>query len=290
MPPFQLPLNTVAVEERRPTSKGGMLTAIALSALFCGTALAAHADDPTLSPEPRVDSSASLPNAPGRSDAEESALSTSSTSVDNSADMTSADTPSGRPAVTTVGIHQRTIKVGEVAPRLGPGDKVLLGLSAATSPKAAVGWLGAALWEMAIDGSPKYGQTAKGFAQRLGAAAARDSSETIFTSSVLAPILHEDPRFYQMGPGNSIIKRAGYAITRTVITRRDNGSPTLNIAFLGGNLAGAALTQAYYPPQNTGFTEVMKTFGGSIGGGAIGYLVDEFFIDTFRFMQHGSRQ
>ena len=63
-------------------------------------------------------------------------------------------------------------------------------------------------YEQIVNGSPNYGQTGKGFAQRLGAASARASSENIFSDSVIAPILHQDPRYYRMGPGHPFFHAA----------------------------------------------------------------------------------
>lgn len=181
-----------------------------------------------------------------------------------------------RGTVRMAGPLDDTIDTGETAPRLRVGDKILMGMRSSVTPFAALGWVVSAGYEQATNGSPNYGQTGKGFAQRLGAAAARDSSETIFSTSVMAPILHEDPRYYRMGAGHNVIHRAFYAATRTLVTRTDGGRTTANFAFLTGNLEGSALTQLYYPPGNRNLGEVLSTFGGSIGGSALGNLVTEF--------------
>ena len=174
------------------------------------------------------------------------------------------------------------IKPGQQAPRLRSGDKILLGFKDSIGPLSATGWVLSAGWEQLIDSSPNYGTNGKAFAQRLGAAAARDISEAIFSDSVMSTVLHEDPRYYKMGDRHNIFKRALYAATRPIITRTDGGHTTLNLAYLSGNLAGAALTQAYYPPVNRGFSQVLQTYGGSIGGGALGFLSSEFLDDILR--------
>jgi hypothetical protein len=74
-----------------------------------------------------------------------------------------------------------------------------------------------------------------------------------------------------------------YAGSRVFVTRNDNGKVTPNLALLGGNLAGSALTNAYYPQINQGFRQTASTFGGSIGGSAIGFLVSEFYDDALHF-------
>ncbi len=112
------------------------------------------------------------------------------------------------------------------------------------------------------------------------AAALRAGSEGIFTDCLFAPLFHEDPRYYVMGKGHPFLKRLAYAGTRVLITRTDGGHQTPNFALLAGNAAGSALTIPYYPSKNTSFSEVAQTFGGSLGGSAIGFVVDEFIIDA----------
>jgi hypothetical protein len=179
---------------------------------------------------------------------------------------------------------QKDIAPGQQAPRLTVGDKILLGFRSSVTPFSMLGWAFSAGYSQAIDGSPNYGTNGKAFAQRLGAAAARNESEGVFSDSLMAPLFHEDPRYYEMGPGHSFGKRLVYAATRTIITRTDNGGAAPNYALFAGNVAGAALTNAYYPPQNRGFGNTAKTFGTSIGGSAIGYIVTEFYGDALQLV------
>ncbi len=174
----------------------------------------------------------------------------------------------------------KTILAGEVAPRLSVTDEVLLGFKSSFSRIAFAGWVFDAAYEQAIDGSPKYGQNLGGFGERLGAAAVRATSENVLTTSVFAPIYREDPRYYTLGSHRNAFVRIGYALTRPIITRTNDGRRTINYAQLSGNLAGSALTQAYYPAVNTGFGETMKTFGGSMEGAALGSVIREFFAGS----------
>jgi hypothetical protein len=177
--------------------------------------------------------------------------------------------------------YDKDILTSEIAPKLTAPDKVLLGLRSSVTPFSAVGWVFGSGYAQLLNGTPNYGQTGKGYAQRLGAAAARASSENIFSTSVLAPILREDPRYYVMGSGHSPVKRAFYAGSRIFVTRTDGGRSTLNLSLLGGNLAGSALTQAYYPAINRGFTQTAETYGGSLEGSVIGFLIREFLEEDY---------
>ncbi len=183
------------------------------------------------------------------------------------------------------GPYAMVIQPGQQAPKISKRTEVLSGIRDSFTPAAIIGWAASEGYSYVTNGSPNYDQTGKGFAQGLGAAAARATSENIFTEAILAPILHEDPRYYRMGKGHNFVKRLGYAGTRGLITRTDGGRQTLNIANIGGNLAGSALTPVYYPPLNQSGTEVLKTFGGSVGGSALGFVVEEFLPDLFHHHQ-----
>jgi hypothetical protein len=230
-----------------------------------------------------------LPESPG------TLFTSSSSSADaNSADPNSADPNSGDPgpadpngAQTPTGPRpkaathmQMVIHSGEVAQPMPVRDKVLSGFASQASLFSATGWLAAAGWEQLTNGSPNYGTDSGAFGQRLGAAAIRNISQGVFSISLFAPLFHEDPRYYVMGTGHPFFKRLVYAGTRAIITRSDSGHTTPNFSLLAGDAAGSALTIPYYPAQNTSFKEVAETFGGSIGGSALGYVVDEFIVDA----------
>ncbi len=218
-----------------------------------------------------------LPDAPGS--LRSAPVDATSSSIDFSGIAPAGANADGQanPTVTRIASHSdKYIAPGEAVPNLSVSDKIVLGVKDAISPLAFVGWVASAGYEQALNGSPNYGTNSQAFAQRFGAAAARATSEGIFSDSVLAPLLREDPRYYRMGPGHNVGKRLIYAVSRTFITRTDGGQRAPNSALIAGNLAGAYLTKAYYPDLNTSSREVLKTFGGSIGGSALGFAVSEF--------------
>ncbi len=169
---------------------------------------------------------------------------------------------------------------GQIAGPMTVHNKVAAGLKNSVSLFSAAGWFVAAGWEQLTDGSPNYGTDSGAFGQRLGAAAIRGTSNGLFSRCLFASIFHEDPRYYVMGSGHPFLKRLVYAGTRPIITRTDSGHSTPNFALFAGNAAGSALTVTYYPAQNTTFSEVAKTFGGSLGGSALGFVADEFIVDA----------
>jgi len=180
------------------------------------------------------------------------------------------------------------VRVGQTAPKQTVRDKFLLGARESVTPFAALGWSFSAGWSHLINSSPNYGTNSEAFAQRFGAAAALSTSKEIFSDSVLASVFHQDPRYYQMGDSQPLLKRAVYAGTRVFVTKNDSGKQVVNYSLLGGNLGGALLTQTYYPKKNTTAGSIAWTYAGSLGGSALGFVVSEFLGDALRLvhLQH----
>jgi hypothetical protein len=152
------------------------------------------------------------------------------------------------------------------------------------TPFSMIGWVASAGYSHLIDGIPNYGTNSQAFAQRLGAAAALSASREIFSDSIMAPVFHQDPRYYQLGRGKSIVKRGLYAATRPIIGRTDSGRTIPNFAFISGTAGAAVLTKAYYPPRNQSAGQVFQTFGTSLGSSALGYVLSEFGGDVARIL------
>ena len=222
--------------------------------------------------------SAVLPDAPG--------FSSSASEPTAGAEGAGSGQKAQAPGVAGVGRYAKTVEPGQSAPRLTVGNKVALGFIENVSFTSFAGWLISAGYEQATNGSPNYGEGGKPFAQRFGAAAARNSSQNVISDSIIAPILHLDPRYYRLGPDHKFVNRVLYSGTRGLITKTDGGKTTINFANIGGDLGGSALTQLYYPPGNRNIDQVMQTWGTSIGGDAIGYVVSEFLPDVLAKFHH----
>jgi len=202
-------------------------------------------------------------------------------SSSSSADPDSASFDPGTNPVFKHSPHLRlTVYQGEVASPMTVSDKIKGGLKNSVSLFSMMGWLASAGYEQMTNGSPNYGTDAGAFGQRLGIVAIHGISNGVFSNSLFAPIFHEDPRYYVMGPGHPFLKRFVYAATRVIISRTDSGHSAPNFALFAGNAGGAALTVTYYPAQNTTFSQVTRTFGTSLAGSAFGFIVDEFIVDA----------
>ncbi|WP_260703438.1 hypothetical protein [Edaphobacter flagellatus] len=200
-----------------------------------------------------------------------------SSSADNSLLVLDPDVQTANPATRPEApAYIKRIHAGQPVAPQHARDKVLLGLRESVTPYSMLGWAASAGWSHLVNTSPNYGSDGRAFAQRLGAAAALNSGKEIFSDSVLSVVFHQDPRYYQMGPGHSFAHRAIYAVTRTIVGRTDGGRSIPNYAFILGTGGSAALTHTYYPERNVHPGQVMQTWATSLGGSSVGHLASEF--------------
>jgi hypothetical protein len=243
----------------------------------CATAQTTLVTKPIADPSPEQ----TRPELPDSPDALVSSSTSSSTRVPGSVTDPYSSAVAPVNSVSGRWAHREiVIEPGDIAEPMTVPRKIVVGLRSSVTLFSATGWVSAAGWEQLTNSSPNYGTDAGAFGQRLGFATVRGISNSVFSKSLFAPLFHEDPRYYVMGPGHPFSKRLVYAATRSIVTRTDSGNKTPNFSLFAGNAAGSALTIPYYPSQNTSFKEVARTFGGSIGGSSIGFVVDEFIIDA----------
>lgn len=176
----------------------------------------------------------------------------------------------------------KNIPAGWTAQPLTTREKVVLGVHNLYSPRGIAGMVFAAGYSQLANGQPNYGSNGDAFKKRLGAVVLRDSTESLFSDAILAPMLHEDSRYYVQGPQHNFFYRIAYAASRPLITRTDNGDSTINGSLLLGYAASSALTNAYYPSINRNFHDTASTYGGSLGGAAIGFVLNEFHDEVLQ--------
>jgi hypothetical protein len=132
--------------------------------------------------------------------------------------------------------------------------------------------------EQADNAISGYGQGAQGYAKRYGAAYADVVTGTFIGSAILPSLLKQDPRYFYKGTG-SRKSRFLYAIANSVICKGDNRRWQPNYSFILGDLAAGGISNLYYPAQNrNGVALTFENMGIAIGGGAIGNVVQEFFL------------
>jgi len=132
--------------------------------------------------------------------------------------------------------------------------------------------------EQAQDDFGGYGQGAKGYAERYGAAYGNFVIGTYIGSAILPSILKQDPRYFYKGTGSKH-SRILNALSQSVICKGDNGHWQANYSGLIGGLAASAISNIYYAPRDrdgVGFTFENALIG--VGTTAVTNLLQEFVI------------
>jgi hypothetical protein len=150
----------------------------------------------------------------------------------------------------------------------------------------------------ASNSEPGFGQGWEGYGKRLGSAAADGTIENYMTAAMLPSLLHQDPRFFQLGHG-SFQRRALYAMSRNLITRGDSGKHEFNFSeVLGGAMAASISTYSYHPkgqyvttttpgvlryiPSSRTLSNTAKVWGTQYAYDTLTVVIKEFWPDIRR--------
>jgi hypothetical protein len=92
-------------------------------------------------------------------------------------------------------------------------------------------------------------------------------------------VLHQDPRYYELGHGG-FFRRSWHAVSRVLITRSDFGKTQFNTSELGGAAAAAAIsTYSYHVQSERSFGNVVSVWGTQMSWDAVTYMIKEFWPD-----------
>ena len=137
--------------------------------------------------------------------------------------------------------------------------------------------------------NPTYGQGASGYGKRYATAYADNAVENFMASAVLPSLLHQDPRYYQLGHGG-FMRRTEHAISRVLITRSDSGKSQFNYSeVFGAGIAASISTYTYHPQSERNFGNVVSVWGTQMGWDIATYMIKEFWPDLRR-KRHQPRQ
>jgi hypothetical protein len=169
---------------------------------------------------------------------------------------------------------------------LTPAEKFSLQFRAAIDPYTfSIAMIVAGLGE-ARDSDPGFGWGPGGFAKRAAAAYGDNVIGNTLGNAVLPSILHQDPRYFRLGHG-TIHHRFFYAIVTAFICKHDNtGRWEPNYSNVGGNIIAGAISNLYYPPQNSGWSQTIGNGMIVTAEGAFGSTLEEFWPDISRKFLH----
>ncbi len=150
------------------------------------------------------------------------------------------------------------------------------------SDPITVSFLGViALMGQANNSEPSYGQGLRGYSKRYATTFADTGIGTLMTTSVFPTLLHQDPRYFQLGTGTKW-RRAKYSISRIFVTRADSGKFQFNYSEIVGNAVAAGISNTYHPQYQRTFGNAMTVWGTDIFLNTLCNIAKEFWPDIRR--------
>ena len=141
----------------------------------------------------------------------------------------------------------------------------------------------------AENSEPGYGQGWAGYGKRYGAAFADGTIENFITGAILPSVLHQDPRYFQLGHG-SFAHRTFYAVTRNIVTRTDSGGSQFNYSeIVGGGMSAFISTYSYHPSADQTVSNTMSVWATQYAYDTITIVVKEFWPDIHRKLSHKNK-
>ena len=130
-----------------------------------------------------------------------------------------------------------------------------------------------------------YGGGMSGFTKRYGTQLLSNEAGSLFGRWFFPTVLHQDPRYFPSRQTN-IFDRMAYAVSRTVITRSDNGNNVFNSSLILTLLFTSALNNGYKPNYDESFKATMANTFAGLGGTAQANLLNEFWPDLQHLFTH----
>jgi hypothetical protein len=178
-----------------------------------------------------------------------------------------------------------TVENANNLPPLTPGQKFRLA-TAAVFDWAAYPFNGVLSGIAQAKNDPKeWGQGWGAYGKRFGQSFADNSIGTYMTTAAFPSLLHEDPRYYQLGKGG-FGHRAYHAVNRLFVTRTDSGHERFNYSESIGNAVAAAISNSYHVPADRTASRNATTFAFLILYDGLSNELKEFWPDIRRKVFH----
>ena len=209
---------------------------------------------------------ASLPDAPGESSSADAPAQT----ADNSPKQTSR--------ILGIVPNFRAVSAGVHLPPQSNREKFKTGFQDSFDYSAVIFVGIQAGIQEATNSTPEFHKGAAGYGRYYWHTFVDTADENIWVESILPTVTHEDSRYYTLGHGG-IIKRSGYAVSRALITRKDDGGATPNISEVLGAGVAAGISSTYYPGIERTWTKVGQRWLTSVLIDAGTFEFKEFWPD-----------
>jgi hypothetical protein len=175
-----------------------------------------------------------------------------------------------------------TVESSDHLPPMTVGQKFKLVTRSSFDPFQFAWYAALAGISQAENSEPGYGQGWGSYGIRYASAMGDGLTEAYMVGAVFPSVLHQDPRYYQLGHG-SFLHRTGYALSRLVITRGDSGNAQFNASeIFGSAVAAGIVTYSYHPHEDKTLSNTASVWGTQVAYDAIAIELKEFWPDLRR--------
>jgi hypothetical protein len=126
-----------------------------------------------------------------------------------------------------------------------------------------------------------FGQGWSGYGKRFGSSMATAASTNFFGTYLISSALHRDPRYFVTLHGG-VGHRIGYALSRIVVSRTDEGKDAANWAGMLGPLLAESLANSYLPVSEQTAGRTFQRYGIRIGLNTASNALREYWPTIFR--------
>jgi hypothetical protein len=154
-----------------------------------------------------------------------------------------------KPCIELIYPYQRFLGSNIIIPMTWQ-QKGLLAVHNLTDPSNIGTILGISAISVAVDPHSAYGPGMKGFGKTVGVSLLQDATGQFFGVFAIPALVHQDPRYFRM-PNASIPRRIVYSISRSFVSRHDDGRPMPNYAVLFTYPIDAEISNLYVPGIQT---------------------------------------
>jgi hypothetical protein len=158
-------------------------------------------------------------------------------------------------------------------------QKGYLALHEFTDPANFGTILGISAITIGVNSHSAYGPGLKGFGKTVGVSLSQDATGQFFGAFAIPVLDHQDPRYFRM-PHARLSKRILYSVSRTFISRHDDGTSMPNYATLLNYPIGAVIANQYVPGIHGDVPSTFARIATGIATDPANNLLNEFLPDV----------
>jgi hypothetical protein len=174
--------------------------------------------------------------------------------------------------------YQRFLTTNVVIP-MTSRQKAYLAIHELTDPANFGTILGISAITIGVDSHSAYGPGLKGFGKTVGVSLSQDATGQFFGVFAIPSLVHQDPRYFRM-PHAKLSKRIIYSISRTVISRHDDGTSMPNYATLLDYPISAIIANQYVPGIHGDVSSTFARIATGYATDPANNLLNEFLPDV----------